>query len=100
MFDKAGAASRAIVAKLAGFAVSPDNVSGAGSKEMRAEPFAGCAKAGLVRLVAGSWNAAWLTEMEMFPRGQYLDQVDSSSGAHLKLSRPQGGISLNGVRVS
>lgn len=101
VFDKEGAASRAIVAKLAGFPVSPDNVSGAGSKELRAEPLAGAAKAGLVRLAAGgaAWRSAYLTEMEGFPRGQYKDQVDSSSGCFNKLSRPAGGAYLNGKPV-
>jgi predicted phage terminase large subunit-like protein len=99
VFDKDGAASRAIVAKLAGYPVSPDNVGGQGSKELRAEPLAGAAKAGLVRLVAGAWNAAFLTEYEGFPRGQWKDQVDSGSGAFNKLSRPAGGASLNGKRV-
>lgn len=89
VFDKDGAASRAIVAKLAGLPAHADNVSGAGSKELRAEPLAGAAKAGLVRLVAGgSWGAAFLTEIEGFPRGQYKDQVDSATGAFNKLSRP------------
>lgn len=101
VFDKNGAASRAIMEKLAGFPCAPDNVSGAGSKELRAEPLAGAAKAGLVRIVAGGkvWRSAYLTEMESFPRGQYKDQVDSSSGAFNKLSRPTGGVSLNGRPV-
>lgn len=96
VFDKDGSASRAVVAALAGFPVSPDNVSRSGSKEIRAEPLAGAAKAGLVALVAGSWTAAYLTEIEAFPRGQFKDQVDSSSGCFNKLSRPAGGWSLGG----
>ena len=99
VFDKDRASARGIVAKLAGFPVGPDNVSGAGSKELRAEPLASAAKAGIVNLVAGSWNAAWLTEHEGFPRGQWKDQVDSSSGAFNKLSRPAGGVSLDGRAV-
>ncbi len=87
VYDKGGAASKAIVAKLAGYRVSPDNVSGSGSKELRAEPLAGAAKAGIIRLIAGSWNGAYLTEMESFPRGQYKDQADSSSGCYNKLSK-------------
>lgn len=96
VFDKDGSASRAVVAALAGFPVSPDNVSRSGSKEIRAEPLAGAAKAGLVAIVAGSWTAAYLTEIEAFPRGQFKDQVDSSSGCFNKLSRPAGGWSLGG----
>lgn len=89
VFDKGGSASRAIVAKLAGYPVMADNVSGAGSKEVRAEPLAGAAMAGLVKLVeGGAWRAAFLTELEGFPRGQWKDQVDSASGAFNKLTRP------------
>lgn len=88
IYDKEKAAMRAIMAKLSGFPVAPDKVSGvgAGSKEVRAEPVAGAAKARLVSIVAASWNAAYLTEMEGFPKGQYKDQVDSSSGAFNKLA--------------
>ena len=88
VFDKKGAASRAIVARLAGHRVQADKVSGAGSKEVRAEPLADAAKAGLVKLVAGGWNAAWLTEVEGFPKGTYKDQVDSSAGGYNRLTAP------------
>ncbi len=87
IYDKDKAAMRGIMAKLAGCRAAPHNVSGAGSKELRAEPFAGAAKAGLVRVVAGNWVAAWLTEMESFPRGQWADQVDSSSAGFGMLNR-------------
>lgn len=99
VFDKEGSATRAIIAKLAGFPVAPDNVSRSGSKEIRAEPLAQAAKAGLVRLVAGgkAWRAAYLNELEGFPNGQYKDQVDSSSGCFNKLARPGGGWSLGGT---
>lgn len=94
VFDKDRAASRAIIAKLAGLRVSPDRVSGQGSKEIRAEPVAGAAKAGLVKIVAGNWNGAFLTEVESFPRGQYKDQVDSLSAGYSKLSRPRGKVGV------
>jgi len=81
VFDKDKAAMRGVMAKLAGFPVSPHKVGGSGGKEVRAEPLADAAKAGLVRLVAGNWVSAFLTELESFPRGQYKDQVDSASGA-------------------
>ncbi len=87
VYDKAGAASRAIIAKLAGYPVQADNVSGSGSKELRAEPLAGAAKSGLISIVAGNYVGALLTEYESFPRGQYKDQVDSGSGAFNKLAR-------------
>ena len=87
VFDKDGAARRGIVAKLAGHPVQADNVGGAGSKEVRAEPLADAAKGGLIYLVDGAWNAAYLTEMESFPKGQFKDQVDSCSGAFNKLTK-------------
>lgn len=88
VFDKEGAASRAIVAKLAGHVVEADDVGGKGSKELRAEPVASAAKAGLVKLIAGQWNAAYLTELEGFPAGNYKDQVDSTSGGYNRLTIP------------
>lgn len=87
IFDKKGSARRGIMAKMAGHRCSPDPVSGSGSKEIRAEPLADAAKAGLVKLLAAPWTAAYLTEMETFPAGTYKDQVDSSTGCFNKLSR-------------
>jgi predicted phage terminase large subunit-like protein len=87
VYDKGGAASREIIAKLAGYPVSPDNVSGSGSKELRAEPVAGAAKAGLIRLLSGPWNGGFLSEISSFPKGQFKDRVDSLSGGFNKLSR-------------
>jgi len=87
IFDKGGSARRGIMAKMAGHRCGPDPVSGSGSKEIRAEPLADAAKAGLVKVVAGPWVAAWLTEMETFPAAGYKDQVDSSSGCFNKLCR-------------
>ncbi len=94
VFDKNGSAKRALVAKLAsaGCSVSADNVSGAGSKELRAEPVADAAKGGIVKIVGGAWNAAFLTEVSSFPRSTYKDQVDSLSGAYNRLSR--GGFAI------
>ena len=85
VFDTGREASKAIIAKLAGYPVRGDEVSG--SKEVRAEPYADAARGGLVKLVAGPWVAAYLTELEAFPKGQNADQVDSSSGAFNKLAR-------------
>lgn len=87
VFDKGGDAKRGVIAKLAGHPVAAHDVGGAGSKEVRAEPFADAAKGGLVRLVAGPWVAAFLTELESFPKGAYKDQVDSSSAAFSMLTR-------------
>ena len=94
VFDKDRAAMQGIMAAMSGRRIAPHAVSGSGSKELRAEPLAGAAKAGLVRVVAAPWVAAWLTEMESFPRGQWKDQVDSTSGAYTMLSRPGGAWSV------
>ncbi len=87
-FDKDRAAHRAIVAALAGFPCRGDDVSGqsGGSKQVRAEPVSDAARAGLVSVVAAPWNAAFLTELEGFPRASHDDQVDSLSGAFNKLN--------------
>lgn len=84
--DAGNESARDIIAACAGCAVRPDNVSGSGSKELRAEPLAGAAKGRIVYLVAGPWNSAYLTELESFPSGAYKDQVDSSAGAFNKLA--------------
>lgn len=85
VFDTGKEARRAVIAKLAGFPVRADEVSG--SKEIRAEPLSDAARGGLVKIIAGSWHAAYLTELEGFPKVQYKDQVDSSSGAYNMLAK-------------
>ncbi len=60
-----------------------------GSKTERARPFSAAAEAGNVKLVKGTWNAAFLDEVGMFPRGKHDDQVDSASGAFNILARPE-----------
>jgi predicted phage terminase large subunit-like protein len=87
VFDKSRSASRAIYAAMSGYAVSADSVSNQGSKELRAEPVAGAAKGGLIKVLDGGWVPAFLTEVESFPRSTYKDQVDSLSGAYNRLSR-------------
>lgn len=87
VFDKNKAAARAIYASLSGFPVSADNVSGSGSKELRAEPVAGAAKGGILKVVDGGWVNQFLQECESFPRSTYKDQIDSLSGAYNRLSR-------------
>lgn len=90
-FDKDRAGYRAIVAAMGGHPCRGDDVSGAGagSKQVRAEPVSDAARAGLVRLTPGPWNAAYLTELEGFPKAPHDDQVDSTSGAFNKLARPE-----------
>jgi predicted phage terminase large subunit-like protein len=87
VFDKGKAAARGIYAVMSGHPVSADNVGGRGSKELRAEPVAGAAKGGIVKVIDGGWVPAFLNELESFPKGTYKDQIDSLSGAHFRLSR-------------
>jgi predicted phage terminase large subunit-like protein len=65
---------------LKGYSFVP--VRATGSKEVRATPFATAAGLGNVFLVQGDWNADFLDELELFPRGAHDDQVDGASGAH------------------
>lgn len=68
---------------LAGFRVHADKVTG--SKRVRAEPFAAQVQAGNVFLYAGPWVADFRDECEVWPQGQYQDQVDAAAGAFIKL---------------
>ena len=43
-----------------------------------------------MEVVDAHWTAAYLSELASFPRGQFADQVDSSSGAFNKLTRAAG----------
>jgi predicted phage terminase large subunit-like protein len=56
-----------------------------GSKEVRAGPWSSACMAGIVRLVNGGWNKAFIEEHVAFPKGRYKDQVDASSGAYGKV---------------
>ena len=58
-----------------------------GSKILRAKPFSSSAEHGNVKLVRGTWNEAFLSELENFPGGAHDDQVDAASGAFEQLSR-------------
>ena len=70
------------------FAVKP--VSASGSKTVRAAPFASAAERGDVVLVNGAWVNDFLDEVELFPDGQYKDQVDAGSGAYNILAMDKG----------
>ncbi|MGO1072313.1 phage terminase large subunit [Lysobacter sp. CA199] len=59
------------------FAVPPQ-----GDKETRASPASAQAEHGRFRIVKGAWNAAFLDELESFPKGGHDDQVDAFSGAY------------------
>jgi predicted phage terminase large subunit-like protein len=62
-----------------------------GPKEVRAQPVSAAAEAGNVILVRGSWNAAFLDEVTLFPNGDHDDIVDVLSGAFTDLTRNTGG---------
>jgi predicted phage terminase large subunit-like protein len=74
------------IRNLAGFSVKADKVSGQGSKETRAEPFAAQVQGGNVALKAAAWNRDFMDELESFPSGKFKDQVDAASGAFNKLA--------------
>jgi len=74
----------ATIRGLAGFPVYADRVTG--SKEVRAQPFAAQVQAGNVWLLAGTWQAAFLEELESFPSGKWKDQVDAAAGAFTRLT--------------
>jgi len=52
-----------------------------GNKEVRANVWASRIEDGLVAMVRGPWNDAFVAEAVAFPRGQHDDQVDAVSGA-------------------
>lgn len=69
---------------LVGFVVKINAVTT--SKITRARPVSSQAEAGNIKLVRGSWNDDFLTELENFPDGKHDDIVDSFSGAFNILS--------------
>lgn len=58
-----------------------------GSKQERATPMSSAAEAGNIRLLKGTWNTAFLDELEAFPQGSHDDQVDAVSGAFAQLRK-------------
>lgn len=81
---------RHLAAQLVGYDVhfSPET----GSKEERAKPFAAQVAAGNVYLVRGSWDDTYVAEATLFPRGEFMDQIDATSRAFMRalLSQPTG----------
>jgi len=75
--------AEATIRNLAGFVVQAEPVTG--DKVSRARPFAAQAEAGNVKILRGSWNHDYLSELCAFPLGALKDQVDASSGAFNKL---------------
>lgn len=73
-----------LIRQLSGFPykASPES----GDKETRAEPFASQVEAGNVYLLPGDWQTKYLDELEVFPAGRWVDQVDASSRAFNELA--------------
>ena len=65
------------------FTFSPES----GSKEDRAKPLAAQSEAGNLYMVRAGWNDALISEMCIFPNGQFKDQVDAASRAYANLVR-------------
>lgn len=72
---------------LAGFNVTSERPSK--DKETLASPFAAQVNGGNVVIVRGAWNREYIRELENFPQGEHDDQIDASSTAFNKLTRPQ-----------
>ncbi len=77
-----------LVRQLAGYVVYADRVTK--DKQSRATPFQAQAQAGNVKLIAGTWNKAYLDELTSFPTGKHDDRVDATSGAFNKLAEGIG----------
>ena len=73
------AQAQSLTRLLSGYRVKSRPVTG--SKTVRAMPFSAQAEAGNVKLVAGPWNADFLSELENFPAGRHDDQVDAACEA-------------------
>ena len=71
--------AQSYIRELAGYSVKSRPVSG--DKVTRAEPFAAQWQQGNVLLLEGSWNDAFLDELEGFPDALHDDQVDAASDA-------------------
>jgi predicted phage terminase large subunit-like protein len=82
-------AAQAFVKMLRGYAARTKRSST--DKVLRADALVSAASVGDVKLVAGEWNAAFLDEVEVFPRGEHDDQVDAASGAFNALVHTQAG---------
>ena len=78
---QAGKAQASRLTKLlAGYPVTALPVSG--SKETRSGALSAQWHAGNVYILRGDWNAAYLSEMNDFPKGSHDDDVDASNDAY------------------
>ncbi len=93
MEQEPGSSGKAIISHyrrnlLKGFVFRGDAVNK--SKSIRHAPYASQAEAGNIILIQGQWNKKFLDEHELY--GPFLDQIDSASGAYLKLCGIGSGI--------
>lgn len=77
--DSAEATNRLLM----GFPVKFETVTG--DKATRSEPMESAFQGGMIFLLKGAWNEAFVDECVSFDRGKYDDQVDAASGAYNKL---------------
>jgi len=66
--------------ELLGYVVTGESPTG--EKAVRAAPLASAAEKGHVHLVRGTWNTAFLDELEAFPLKGHKDQVDCAAYAY------------------
>lgn len=81
------------IRRLAGYRIKAQRPTG--SKEVRAGAFAAQCEGGNVKLVKGSWNDAFLDELETFPLGIHDDQVDAAADAFNALLGPRKAVVLD-----
>lgn len=65
--------------RMRGYSVYGINPRTGGAKEIRAQPFAAAAEAGMILVAKANWNAALMDELVTWPKGATLDQVDAIS---------------------
>lgn len=71
------------IRNLVGFSVYKDRPTG--DKVYRADPYSVQVNLGMVQMMKGGWNQAYIEELELFPNSTFKDQTDASSGAFNKL---------------
>ena len=82
---------------LAGFNVRSGTVTG--DKVTRFSPFSAQAEAGNVKIIRGSWNERWLSELENFPpESGHDDDADSTAQAFNALAAPKPKTTSSTVR--